>query len=126
MKRVTMLLAAGFFLLAATTLPVMRAVAQQETVTDDNLDQAIASAKTPADHEAMATYYDKEAADNEAKAKLHHAVHHNYEKFKWKQSAMGPHCDELAKFYQRSADQDKALAAGHREMAKKGGGETGQ
>ena len=27
--------------------------------------------------------------------------------------------DELAKFYQRTADQDKDLAAGHRAMAKK-------
>jgi hypothetical protein len=126
MKRVTVLLAAGILLLAAVTLPTFRAGAQGTVVTDDNLDQAVANAKTPADHEAIAAYYDKEAADNTAKATLHHAVHHNYVKFRWKQSDMGPHCDELAKWYQRTADQDKDLAAGHREMAKKVGSQTGQ
>jgi hypothetical protein len=126
MKRVTVLLAAGLILLAAAALPTVRAGAQQPVVTDDNLDQALGSAKTPADHDAIAAYYDKEVADNEAKAKLHHAVHHNYEKFRTKPPDMGPHCDALAKYYQRVANEDKALAAGHREMAKKVGAETGQ
>ncbi len=119
MRRVILLLAGAVLMLAATTLPAFRAVAQQTVVTDDNLDQATASAKTPADHEAIAAYYDKEAADNENKAKIHHAQHHIYEKFHLKVGTdMGPHCDALAKEYQRAADQDKALAAGHREMAK--------
>lgn len=126
MKRVTVLLVAGLILLAAATLPTFRAGAQDTVVTDDNLDQAVANAKTSADHEAIAAYYDREATDNQAKAKLHHAVHHNYVKFHWKQTDMGPHCDELAKFYQRTADQDKDLAAGHRKMAKKIGSPTGQ
>jgi hypothetical protein len=34
----------------------------------------IAIAKTPADHEAIATYYDKVAADADAKVKLHHST----------------------------------------------------
>jgi hypothetical protein len=121
MKRITMLLAAGFLLLGAATLPTIRASAQQSVVTDDNLDQSIASAKTPADHEAIAAYYDKEAADNEAKAKLHHSTHHAYENFKMKPTSFAQHCDELAKWFQRAADQDKALAAAHRAMAKKAG-----
>ena len=119
MRRVIILLAAGIIMLAATTLPTFRASAQQAVVTDDNLDQSLASAKTPADYEAIAAYYDKEAADNDARAKLHHAVHHNYVKFHLKTATdMAPHCDSLAKDYQRAADQDKALAAGHRKMAK--------
>lgn len=126
MKRVAMLLAAGFILLAAATLPTIRASAQQEVVTDDNLEQMIANAKTPADHEAIAAYYDKEASANEEKAKIHHGTHHAYERFRIKPPDMGPHCDALAKYYQRVANEDKALAAGHREMAKKVGAETGQ
>lgn len=126
MKRVTVLLAAGLILLAAASLPTFRAGAQETVVTDDNLDQALASAKTPADHEAIAAYYDQEAASNYAKAKLHHAVHHNYERFRSKPPDMGPHCDELAKYFQRAGDQDKDLAAGHRAMAKKVAGGTGQ
>jgi hypothetical protein len=118
MNRVTTLLAACFVLLAATILPVMRAVAQQPTVTDDNLDQMISNAKTPADHEAIAQYYDREAAANEEKAKVHHATHHTYADFKIKPPDMGPHCDELAKGYERAAAEDSKLAAAHRAMAK--------
>jgi hypothetical protein len=45
MKRVTMLLVVGLALFAAAAVPTIRAIAQQETVTADNLDQAITNAK---------------------------------------------------------------------------------
>ncbi|SRR6266849_2511672 len=127
MKRVTMLLAAGLVLLAAVSLPIVRAGAQQAVVTDDNLDQMIANAKTPADHEAIAAFYDQEAAAAEEKAKLHHSNHKTYEKyppFRGLKAApnMAYHCDALGRYFQEAADQDKALAAGHREMAKKAEG----
>jgi hypothetical protein len=114
-----MLLAAGLVLLAAIALPAIGAHAQQQAVTDGNLAQMIADAKTPADHEAIAEYYDKEAAADDAKAKLHHAVHHEYEKFHLKPPEMVEHCDELAESFQRAAEQDRALAAAHRAIAKK-------
>jgi hypothetical protein len=131
MKRVTVLLAAGILLLAAVTLPTFRAGAQETVVTDDNLDQAVANAKTPADHEAIAAYYEKEAADNEAKAKLHHSNHKTYERyppFRGLKAApnMASHCDGLGKYFHEAAEQDKALAVGHREMAKRAGAETRQ
>jgi hypothetical protein len=121
MKRVTMLLAAGFFLLAATVLPTMRAGAQDHVVTDANLNQKLASAKTPADHEMIAAYYDTEAAENEKKAELHRASKNIFYK-----APNQLHCSELIKAYREAADQDKALAATHRKMAKKAGSETGQ
>ena len=127
MKRVTMLLAAGLILLAAAALPIFRAGAQQAVVTDDSLDQMITNAKTPADHEAIAAYYDKEAADNEAKAKLHHATHKAYTGVATKPAAvLGTHCDMLGRYFQNAAQQDNVLAAGHREMARKAGAQTGQ
>jgi hypothetical protein len=64
-KRISILIAAGLLLLAAATLFTIRATAQQTVVTDDNLNQMIAHAKTPADHEAIAAYYDTEAAEND-------------------------------------------------------------
>ena len=67
MKRVTILLAAGLVLLAAASLPIMRAGAQQAVVTDANLDQMIASAKTPADHDAIAAFYEQQATDAKKK-----------------------------------------------------------
>src|SRR5712692_9797932 len=123
MKRVTMLLAAGLVLLAATSLPIIRASAQQAVVTDDNLQQMIANAKTSADHGAIAAYYDKEAAEAEAKAKLHHETFNNYMRFRnppW----MAQHCADLANAFDRAAVEDKTLAEEHREMAKNTGAGT--
>jgi hypothetical protein len=118
MKRVTILLAAGLVLLAAASLPIIKAGAQQAAVTDDNLNQMIASAKTPADHEAIAVYYDTEAAENEKKASLHSRNKNMYSKLDF-----SAHCNALIGEYQQAAKQDKALAAFHREMAKKAAGQ---
>jgi len=113
-----MLLAAGFVLLAAASLPIIKAGAQQTAVTADNLNQMITSAKTPADHEAIAVYYDSEAADNEKKVSLHSRNKNMYSKLDF-----SAHCDALIRAYQQAAKQDKALAAFHREMAKKSAGQ---
>jgi hypothetical protein len=113
-KRISMLIAAGLFLFAAAIVPTIRAVAQQAVVTDDNLNQMIAHAKTPADHEAIAAYYDTEAAENEKKASLHSRNKNMYSK-----ADFSAHCNALIRDYHQAAEQDKALAAFHREMAKK-------
>jgi len=102
-------------LLGIATLPALRAIAAEE-VTSANLYQMIAGAKTSADHEAIATYYDKEAADTEAKAKLHHSTHEAYAKSHVMPLDLVHSCDELAMYFQRAADQAKALAAAHRKM----------
>ena len=112
MRRLSILLAIGFFILAATALPLTRAVAQPGVVTDANLNEMIKNAKTPSDHEAIAEYYDKEAAENENKAKLHQISVNVYFK-----SSNRVHCDGLIQAYKTAARQDKALAAGHRKMA---------
>ena len=69
-------------------------------------------------------YYDKENARLSEYARLHHSTHATYKKFHLKPPDMANHCDELAKFYQRAADEAKALAADHREMVKKAGAQT--
>ena len=81
MKRVAILFMVGAILLvAAASMPTFRAVAQSPTVTDDNLAQSIANAKTSVDHEAIAAYYDQEAADAKKKADLHRNVAETYQK----------------------------------------------
>jgi hypothetical protein len=121
MKRITTLLAAGLVLIAVTTVPALLAGAQPQVVTDQNLKQMITNAKTPADHEAIAAYYDKEAQVNEAKAALHRGMANIYAK-----PGMTAHCNNLAKDFRRAANEDKALAAEQRAMAEKAGGQTGQ
>ncbi len=118
-----MLLAAGFILLAAATLPTIRAGAQQSVVTDDNLDQMIASAKSPADHEAIAAYYEQEAADANKKAALHRRAAASYRKMDVhpKPVGMNTMCDNVVAMWEKIAADDSKLANDHHEMAKNAG-----
>jgi hypothetical protein len=120
MKKVTTLFL-GFVLLAAAMLPATWAIAQQPLVTASNLTEMIKNAKTPAEHEAIAAFYDKEAAANEEMAKIHRDDANIYAK-----PGMTLHCNNLARDFRRAAKEDKALAAAHREMAKKAAENTGQ
>jgi hypothetical protein len=47
---------------------------------DFDVDKAIAAAKTAADHEAIAAYFDKEAAEAQAKADNHAKMEEAYKK----------------------------------------------
>ena len=125
MKRVIMLLAAGLVLLAAASLPTIRAGAQQVVVTDDNLDQMITSANTPADHEAIAAYFEQQAAVTKKKADLHRNTADTYRKLKIpKPVYMAEMCDNIAAMWDKIAAGDEKLANAHREMAKKAGAGT--
>ena len=119
MKRVTILLAAGLMLLAAASLPITRAGAQQAAITDDNLDQMIASAKAPADHEAIAAYYEQQAADAKKKAELHRSTAETYRKLKMgKPVDMAHMCDGIAAMWDKIATDNLKLAKAHEHMAK--------
>ena len=114
MNRVTMVLAAGLVFLAAASLPVMRAGALQAVVTDDNLDQMIASAKTPEDHQKLAAYYLAEAGTLEAEAKDHEELATTYRKRTDAAGVKHPmsgktaaHCDYFAKSVREAAKADR-------------------
>ncbi|HJQ82963.1 MAG TPA: hypothetical protein VKA21_02730 [Candidatus Binatia bacterium] len=85
-----------------------------------DIDEKIATAKTAADHEAIAAYYDEQAKAAEAKAAEHRKMEQEYRK------AGGPaakaqlpaHCEGLVKSYIGAAKEYAALAKAHREMAK--------
>jgi hypothetical protein len=84
-----------------------------------NIEQMIAGAKTPADHEAVAAYYDKEAKDAHEK----HTKHQKMEEFYQKnptlnKSGFSTHCDLIASNYDKTAKEYEALAKLHREMGK--------
>lgn len=84
-----------------------------------NIEQMIATAKTPADHEAIAAYYDKEARDAHEK----HIKHQKMEEFYQKNPALNKsgfstHCDLIASNYDKTAKEYEALAKLHRDMAK--------
>jgi hypothetical protein len=86
-----------------------------------SIEQMLTEAKTPADHEAIAAYYDKEAQAAHQK----HAEHKKLADFyavtpalKTKSGTLYNHCSEAAKKYEGIAKDFEALAKAHREMAK--------
>jgi len=122
-----MVFVAGLILLAAAALPTIRAGAQQAVVTDGNLEQMIRNAKTPADHEAIAAYYEQEAAETKKKADLHRRAAEGYRKMNIaKPVGMANMCDGIAAMWDKIAADNSKLAEAHQEMAKKAGAQTGQ
>jgi hypothetical protein len=122
MRRATIFLAAVLMLFAAASLPNIRADAQQAVVTDDNLDQMITSAKTPAEHEAIAAFYEQQATDAKKKAELHRNTADTYRKLKIsKPVGMAEMCDGIAAMWAKIAADNSKLAEAHREMAKQAG-----
>ena len=118
MKRVAMLLAAGLILFAAA-LPTIPAGAQQAAVTDDNLEQMITNAKTPADHQAIVAYYEERVADAKKKADLHRRAAESYRKMNIvKPVGMATMCDGIAAMWDKIAADNSKLAEAHQEMAK--------
>ena len=77
-----------------------------------SLDQMLATAKTPTDHELIAKKYDKEATDAQAEYERHQAGVSLYQK-----GAGRLHCDALTQDYQRAEQDASALAAYHRRVA---------
>jgi hypothetical protein len=80
----------------------------------------VAAAKTPAEHEAVAKAYDAEALGFEKKAAMHKNLAETYGAPGGKpfQAAQAKHCDSVAASLTAAAQEDRALAAGHRKMAK--------
>ena len=83
----------------------------------------IGAAKTSADHEAIAKAYDAEALGFEKKAAMHKNLAETYGAPGGKpwQASQAKHCDSVAASLNTAAQEDRALAAEHRQMAKEAG-----
>jgi hypothetical protein len=77
---------------------------------------AIAAAKTPAAHQALADQYSALAAEATEHAKHHEAMGAQYRSDKTK--GMAEHCEKLAQSYKDQATQYEALAKGEAAQAK--------
>jgi hypothetical protein len=107
-------------LVAALYLPTQHVGAQQAEKFD--LEKAIAGAKTPADHEAIAAYYDKESATAKDKVTEHRKLAQTYRTLavsgRGGLHPMENHCQQLAQTYESAAADNAALAEAHRQMAR--------
>ncbi len=82
--------------------------------------EAVAEARSAADHLAIAAAYETEAADAEARAAMHGKMARGYGVSgapKGSRSSMVSHCQRLVKHYRAAADDFRALAAEHRRLA---------
>ena len=107
--------------LAAFALPVFPARAANDA---DMLKQ-VQSAKTPADHEAIAKQYDADAAQATASATMHRKMGEAYKGQVATSSgkgagisAMPEHCESLAKNFDADSEQFKSMAQTHRALAR--------
>jgi hypothetical protein len=127
MKRISILFAAGLMLLAAGALRTTSAGAQQPVVTSDNLDQMITNAKTPTDHDAIAAFFEQEAAEAKKKADLHRRIAETYRNLKIpKPVYMAEMCDSIAAMWDKIAADEEKLSKQHHEMAKESAPRVGQ
>lgn len=108
---------AGTLVLAATFAVSAPPAAAAD---DAHMGKMIESAKTAADHEAIAADYDKLAAEAAAKAAEHKAMAERYRRAGGPGSKGGfaEHCDGLVVIFNGAAKEYKALADMHRAQAK--------
>jgi len=124
MRRLSATFLAYFLVVALLTLGVPTAALALD---EADLPSAIENAKTAADHEAIAAYYDAEAKAARATVELHRRMASAYEKHRMPAGSKGVHssvyrtmprhCGDLIKNSEAAAHEYEAMAAAHREAA---------
>src|SRR4029453_9302323 len=109
MRRITVgVTLAMLALVTALYLPTQRAGAQPAEQFD--LEKAITGAKTSADHEAIVSYYDREAATAKANAGEHRRLEETYStpavSGREQLQPMGIHCQQLVQTYESAAAEN--------------------
>ncbi|MGX0939621.1 hypothetical protein ACUXQ2_005717 [Cupriavidus metallidurans] len=107
-------------LLAAAILTLASCAAEKPTK-PAGIEQKIEAARTPGDHEEIASLYEQQAGADKAAAERHQRLAGIYQR-SWTPKAGGQaylvrHCNDLARAYQQAAEDNLALAQWHRQMA---------
>lgn len=85
-----------------------------------SMEQQILVAKSKADHEALASQYENEAKELQAKAVQHKRMTKAYAEYVWtERHDLGLHCNRLAQKYEDAAKENFALAKLHHGLAEK-------
>lgn len=88
-----------------------------DAITDDNVGAAVAAAKTPADHQALAAYFISKAEAAQAKVEMHRQMAANPALGGKAAESWKAHCNSLIATYQQQAKDYTALAKAQQEMA---------
>jgi hypothetical protein len=94
----------------------LSATAHGDTVTDQNVATAIASAKTPADHQALADYFVSKAEAAQKNVEEHKNMAGGFSGKA--QGRMAKHCQTLINTYKQQAKEYTALAKEQAALAK--------
>lgn len=127
MKRTLSILSVST-LLALSALAQVPAANQQpaEKLSKQQLETLIATAKTPAEHERIAQYYEAKAQEDVAQSQEHAEMAAQFRQnavtgsAKWTTGTVS-HCDYLAKSLKLDATKMQRLAQKHEEMAQHAG-----
>ena len=108
-----------------SALLVWPAIIPSDAVAGEPLDQMIESAKTKADHEAIATYYEDEAKAYQAKTEEHRKMSAAYRSMGTGKgtgtAAFVAHCNKLVTKYEELAKDNLELAKLHRQFEEESG-----
>ncbi len=95
-------------------------VSSQASLKPDQLDELIMKAKSKADHERLAEYFEQEAQALQAKVERHQKLAEDYEKggsYEKVKGFMLQHCNAMIRSYREAAEESLALARMHRQLA---------
>ena len=106
-------------ILGTLASPVVATSLGAETLPPGLTAEAIGSAKTSGDHQAIADAYAKEAEQLRAQALAHRHMDSRYSEHAYLSSKLGfpRHCRALVQSYEAAAKDADALAKAHHEMA---------
>ena len=112
-------------LLALSVAPIAAQTPKTPRLTDDEVVAFLENAKTPADHERLATYYEQVATDLDKTAARHKQLAAIYRKMPEpgtpriaKQVSFAAHCDAIAAGSIKDAKEARTMAEHHRMLAK--------
>lgn len=115
-RKVRFLAPVALLLLAFFAAPAV--VAASSAITDENVAERTVQAKTAADHQALAEYYQEKVKEAEAQVARHERMINGLRKAAGKSyRSMGRHCRRLIASYSDAAAEYGDLAALHAEMA---------
>jgi len=92
-----------------------------QTVHTQDIKTLSSTAKTAADHEALASHYEAEAKLFEEKVAAHEQLLEHFKGEPWLFGRQGAdyenHCNKLIQIYRQAADENLEMAKMHRELA---------
>ena len=109
------------FVAVLAVLGLLASCAQMERYHPMDMTQAVQSAKTPADHEALARHYENMAQTMQERMQKHKKLLEQYETQSYlygrEAEDLKAHSHALIRFYEQAAEANMNMAASHRKMA---------